>query len=487
MRERRSAPVWARTLDVICVLLAAVAAIVAVSGGFRAHLGGIRLAVRSPVPVLIWSIAIAVARHLAARDQPLYRELPGRLAAWSRLPAIRAAAAVVIGTRPIILIVGYLAVFMFGLANQRAPLRHFNNELLNLPVRWDAGWYLQIVTEGYGYVAGDSAVQQNIVFFPAYPMLMRAVGRLLGGEMTGYVAAGMLISIASFAGALVYIYAFARDRFGDDEARTAIWLLAAYPFAIFFGAIYTESLFLLGTAGAFFHFTKQQFGRAALWGVLVGLTRLNGSLLMLPLDLLALAPGVRWDPGQAHGSTATHRGAMGSASPHDSVSQHPVRALAAASAPAAGLAIYALFIWRLTGDPLAFASGQVAWGRTYQGLGALVAQQYSILANAGLSGYVGAPGYDALNAIGALFALATVWPVSRRLGLAYGLFMAVNIVPALANGGLLSAGRFSSVLFPAFIWLATAIPSSQRAGWIASFAALQAFGAALFYTWRPLF
>jgi hypothetical protein len=43
------------------------------------------------------------------------------------------------------------------------------------------------------------------------------------------------------------------------------------------------------------------------------------------------------------------------------------------------------------------------------------------------------------------------------------------------------------VLFPAFIWLATAIPASQRAGWIASFAALQAFGAALFYTWRPLF
>jgi hypothetical protein len=43
------------------------------------------------------------------------------------------------------------------------------------------------------------------------------------------------------------------------------------------------------------------------------------------------------------------------------------------------------------------------------------------------------------------------------------------------------------VLFPAFIWLATAIPSRQRAGWIAAFAALQAFGAALFYTWRPLF
>jgi hypothetical protein len=163
------------------------------------------------------------------------------------------------------------------------------------------------------------------------------------------------------------------------------------------------------------------------------------------------------------------------------------KALAAAAAPGVGLVVYALFIWQLTGDPLAFASSQMAWGRTYQGLGTLVSHQYSILANAGLSGYVGTPGYDVLNAVGALFAIATVWPVTRRLGLAYGLFMVVNIVPALANGGLLSAGRFSSVLFPAFIWLATAIPSSQRAGWIASFAALQAFGAALFFTWRPLF
>ena len=77
--------------------------------------------------------------------------------------------------------------------------------------------------------------------------------------------------------------------------------------------------------------------------------------------------------------------------------------------------------------------------------------------------------------------------MTRRLGLAYGLFMVINILPALPIGGLLSAGRFSSVLFPAFIWLATAIPSNHRAGWIATFAALQAFGAALFYTWRPLF
>ena len=122
-----------------------------------------------------------------------------------------------------------------------------------------------------------------------------------------------------------------------------------------------------------------------------------------------------------------------------------------------------------------------------EGLTALVMQQYAMVAGLGLSGYVGAPGYDALNALGALFAIVTVWPVARRIGLAYAVFMLTNILPALSAGGLLSAGRFSSVLFPAFVWLADVIPPAQRAGWIASFAALQAFNAALYYTWRPLF
>jgi len=236
-------------------------------------------------------------------------------------------------------------------------------------------------------------------------------------------------------------------------------VLAAYPFALFFSALYTESLFLLAAAGAFYHFSKEQFGRAAAWGVLAGLTRVNGAFLVVPLAVLAVS------------STRLDRN----------------KAFAAAAAPAAGLALYALFIWRLTGDPLAFLSGHLAWGRSYQGVGALVAQQYSILANAGLSGYVGTPGYDALNAIGALFAVVAIWPVTRRLGVAYGLFVALNILPALADGGLLSAGRLSSILVPAFIWLAAVVPPHHRAGWIAGFAALQAFAAALFYTWRPLF
>ena len=85
-----------------------------------------------------------------------------------------------------------------------------------------------------------------------------------------------------------------------------------------------------------------------------------------------------------------------------------------------------------------------------------------------------------------LFVLIPAWPVARRLGLAYAIFMLVNILPPLAAGGLLSAGRFSSVLFPAFIWLASVIADRHRSAWLTSFMALQALNAILFYTWREM-
>jgi len=315
-------------------------------------------------------------------------------------------------------------------------------------------------------------LQQNIVFLPAYPMLVRTAGRLFGHQMTGFTVAGVFVSVAAFFGALIYLYEIARRWVDQDAALFALWLIAAYPFAVFFGAIYTESLFLLGTTGAFYHFSKQEFGRAALWGVLVGLTRPNGVLLVLPLAIAAVSAG-NVAPGAPAGSAPGRL--------------PRVRALAAAAMPAGGALLYSAFVGSLTGDPFAWLKGQAAWGRTYGGFEELLRHQYEYISNVGLSGYLATPGYEALNAFAAVFAIAMVWPVFRRLGAVYAVFILLNILPPLAAGGLLSAGRLSSVLFPMFIWLASAIPPHHRAAWIATSAALQALSAVLFYTWRPLF
>ena len=92
-----------------------------------------------------------------------------------------------------------------------------------------------------------------------------------------------------------------------------------------------------------------------------------------------------------------------------------------------------------------------------------------------------------MQAFAVIFVLVSVWPVFRRLGLAYAAMILVNVLPPLAMGGLLSMGRVTSVLFPTFLWLAAVIPPTHRFGWIALFAMMQALCAILFFTWRPLY
>lgn len=401
-----------------------------------------------------------------------------RIARVTFLHALRASLPAVVGTRLAIFLVGYLAVVVFGFPGGRPPVRDFDDELRNLPSRFDARWYLQIADEGYHYdPQAPSSVQQNIVFFPAFPMAIRGVARVLGGSRSSFFLAGTALSLVAFVAALAYLILLAREWLSETEALAAVWLTAAYPFAFFYGAIYSESFFLLETVGAFYHMRRRQFAAAAAWGLLAGLTRPNGCLLTAPLALVALIDWRRMQAAAAAG---------------DSLQGAPtlialVRAWFAAAAPIAGMLLYALTAWQLTGSPLSWVTGQSGWGHAYQGITGVVTDRYRIIMHAGVSGYIASLPHDFLNGLAVLFVLATLWPVARRLGVAYALWMVLNVWPSITAVNLISAGRYTAVLFPAFIWLAGATPERHRGGWIAAFAALQAFGAAMFYTWRPLY
>jgi hypothetical protein len=406
-----------------------------------------------------------------------------RIGRVTYLHALRASLPAVVGTRLAIFFVGYLAVVVFGFPGGRAPVRDFDDELRNLPSRFDARWYLQIAAEGYRYDPHAAvAVQQNIVFFPAFPMAIRGVARVLGGGPSGFFIAGTVLSLAAFLAALAYLYVFAREWLSDAEALVAVWLTAAYPFAFFYGAIYTESFFLLETVAAFHHMRRRQFTAAAAWGLLAGLTRPNGCLLAAPLALVVL---IDWRRMREDGTRPAGDGPQ--TVPRVAAGIVLLRGWTAAAAPIAGVLLYALAIWRLTGNPFSWVAGQGAWEHTYQGITGVVADRYRIIVHAGLSGYIASLPHDFLNALAVLFVLGAVWPVVRRLGTAYALWIVLNVWPSITAVNLISAGRYTAILFPVFIWLAGAMPERHRGGWIAGFAAVQAFGAAMFYTWRPLY
>lgn len=459
-------PAWARALDAAAILALALATSVAVAGGFRARLGSARLSVTSSGRVLLVAAALLVLRHLLFRQDPLHRRV---VDAWRRArqsPALRAAWPTFLASRLAVLAVGFFAVVILGYPPSAPPWRAYENEAANLLARWDTGWYIGIATVGYRGTAAPRQ-QQNIAFFPAYPMLMRIGVKLVGSPLL----AGGLIALGAFLWALVYLFQLARDQMGGEEsAAAALALLAAYPFALFYSAAYTESLFLLGLVAAFYHFQRGELTRAGAWGLLVGLTRPNGCFLSVPLAIVALE-------GWMRARDRAHRSAW----------RDLAARLASAAMPGVGMVMYSAFIYLLTGHALAWAQGHAAWGRTYRGIDSLVTERYAYIAEYGVYGYAASLPIDVLNGVAAVFVLALAWPVTRRFGLAYGAFLLVNLLPPLFAGGLLSIGRMTAVLFPVFLWLGERIPARHRPAWVAVFAMGQGFNAALFFTWRPLF
>jgi hypothetical protein len=95
--------------------------------------------------------------------------------------------------------------------------------------------------------------------------------------------------------------------------------------------------------------------------------------------------------------------------------------------------------------------------------------------------------YDSLYGVtGILFALAIpfVW---RRLGAAYGLLMLVNLWLPLSSGVFEGVGRYCSVLFPCFIWLASVRSPFVSDALLVGFALFYTLGLALFTTIHPIF
>jgi hypothetical protein len=379
--------------------------------------------------------------------------------------AVRDALKITLLTRGALFLIGFLAVASFDHAPGMAVDR--NHELGLLADRWDASWYLGIASGGYRWNPEER--NPRVAFFPGYPLTVRAVGRVLRlpDEEVPWLWTGVALSVVYFLLALIWLQRLAID-YGatPPQASHAAWLLAAYPFSLFYGQFYSESLFLLCAVVACHAARRRQWLVAALFGLGVGLVRPTGVLVSLMLAWTAFEQ-FRADRERFQ-------------------REWWIAALAMA-APALGIALYAAYMHAVTGDALAWMHAQVIWGRTPAPPWTPFVQLFDASRAHGVVRAIFAQPYDALNAAAALFALAAVVPVGRRLGWGAGAFVLVSLLLPLGAGGLLSVGRFTSVLFPIFLWLAVARRSVAGPGLVAVFAMLQGLLAAMFFTDRGLF
>jgi len=443
-------------------------------GGVRLFTGANRISVTSVSRLLFAAGAAMVVRHAFLRSPnafALARQTAQRMRIGAASAAVRISLRIGLASRLGVLIVGVLSVAIVGPPEHAAALRTFENPLTDIADRWDARWYAQIAVDGYRWRPNRPDLQQNVAFFPGYPLLIHVGAALIGArpdqalrrphaearvrERT--LLAGLFISLAAFVAALAAFYRWAERLAGRMAAARAVALLSTFPFALFYSAPYTEAIFLLGSVSAFNAAGAGRSAQAGAWGLLVGLTRPNGFLLALPLAIVvAHQRGGNW------------------------------RHWVAAVMPAVGLLAYCGYLWWLTGLPLAWAEAHAAWGRVPLTWDAAVSEPLRLVTEQGVVTFLLAAPIRLLNGAALVLAVALLPTVWRRLGAAATVFVVVNLIPPVMAGGLMSIGRLTSTMFPLFLALALVVKRRNLTPWLIGFALLQGMAAAAYFTWRPI-
>ena len=387
-----------------------------------------------------------------------------RIGRWWRTSAALQCLQVALVSRVLVFAIGVVAVTTIAPAPNTGARPE--SEIASLPGHWDASWYLGIAHGGYRW-EGPGHRNSRLAFFPGFPMAFRAVARLLQlpDAEVPWLWTGVALSTFFFWLALMYLHRLGEYVSDEETANRAIVLLAAYPFALFYGQVYSESLFLFCAVAATYHAYRAQFLRAAIFGILVGLVRPTGCLVIFMLAYAAFRNIREMRP--------VRRGVLAAAA-------------LAVIGPALGTLAYSAYIRILTGGWLTWMTDQAGWGRQLANPFALVAEITNFVRTQGLGTYLSVRPYEAMNVLAAAFALVMTVPVARRLGWGAAAFVALGVLAPLRVGGFASMGRYTVVLFPAFMWLGMVLKRGAVPVAIAC-AVAQGVLAVLFFTDRPVF
>ncbi|HLZ63499.1 MAG TPA: mannosyltransferase family protein [Ktedonosporobacter sp.] len=305
--------------------------------------------------------------------------------------------------------------------------------LFNSWNHWDAANYVRIAQYGY-------QDKWDFAFFPLFPMIISIIAypfALIFGAGS-YVAVGMIVSNLALLGAMFVIYQIATDLLGDKVAYRTLLYLCIFPTAFFFFTTYNESLFILLSAGSFLALRRKKWWLAGVLGFLTSLTRNAGLLLVIPY---------LYELWLARESILTSR-------VKTFLGLLPIILIPL------GALLYCLYCWKVTGNPVMFATVQYHWARRaafpWQGLWQAVLELAWIQPFG--SFYQAHILLDFGATVGLIILICIGW---TRLRTSYSLWMIALLLvyllsPSLdQHDSLISNQRFVIEFFPAFMTLAS--------------------------------
>lgn len=244
---------------------------------------------------------------------------------------LRAALGVYAQSRLLTLIVATVAGMRVGLG----PLASLN--------RWDAGWFLRIVEEGYPHhvptVAGR-AVESTLAFFPLFPLLIKFVAVL---TPLSNAAAGVAVAVGTGAVTVVLVHRLALRLTGDPaRAMRAVTLWAFFPGSMVLSMPYSEGVMVALAALCVLALLDERWWAAGLCAALASFSRASA---------LALVPVCLWQ------AVLVYR------------RDRSLKPLVAPLLAPLGTVAYFLFLWTHTGDPLTYLRAEAAWNSGLHGFG----------------------------------------------------------------------------------------------------------------------
>jgi hypothetical protein len=184
---------------------------------------------------------------------------------------------------------------------------------------YDGDWYRQIAEHGYG-------ARESLRFFPLYPLLGRWLGVVFLDNAD--VALVVIANAAALVFAALVVRLVVHETKDQGIAARAAWYAAIFPAALSFVLPYAEPLMMAAAAGALLALRSRRWWLAAALGVVAGLTRPVGVLLVVPALIEA------WRAWR----TVTRR--------------ELVERMAAVVAPVVGMAIYLGWVGAVYGDAM---------------------------------------------------------------------------------------------------------------------------------------
>jgi hypothetical protein len=290
---------------------------------------------------------------------------------------------------------------------------------------WDAQMHLHLSHEGY-----DQTLM-SVNHQPLWPFLIRVFSSFTLGN---HLIAGLILSnLFSLMGFCLF-HKLARDDGGERVANIALALLVAFPGALFFSFVYTESLFLCLAVVFIMSLKRSNYLAAAAAAFFLPLTRVIGVFCIFPFA---------WHLYRNRGS--------------------PVNWFYCGS-PVLGMLVYFLIMYFYTGDPFSGIEGAQRYasaasltrlfdlGQFFGDLFSPVRFSHTVLNSV----------FDRFWFLCFVLTVGFIWKINSTY-FVYSLFM--GLVPAMTSS-FMSYTRYLVVVFPLFLAAAKLFANLKRDYWL---------------------